>query len=116
MTAVYVDLLSKAIGVRQEEDPTNWSLVEDYVSALTGYQTHVRSGWADTDEDLVCAIRYDRALVRLCIALGADTSPERFAPPEAERARLEDRLANLGPKWQELLPWTRDHSLQFAAN
>jgi len=42
-------------------------------------------------------LRYDETLIRLSLALGAETSPDRFACTEAERARLEEELASLGP-------------------
>ena len=56
-----------------------------------------QSTCADPCEHLVCGLRYDKALIRLSLALGAETSPNRFVCPDAERARLEGQLASLGP-------------------
>ncbi len=44
-------------------------------------------------EALARELSYDGALIRLCESLDVPTTPDRFANPVRERARLERELA-----------------------
>ena len=51
---------------------------------------------APVAEALARELSYDEALIRLCESLRVPTTPERFAHPVGERARLERELAARG--------------------
>ena len=94
---MYAELLSETVTAVDRKSPGGISLVEDFFRARGQYRRLKESTCADPCEHLVCGLRYDETLIRLSLALGAETSPDRFACPEAERARLEEELASLGP-------------------
>jgi len=95
--AIYAELLSETLTEVDRKSLASISLVEDFFRACGQYRRIDQSTCADLCEHLVCRLRYDKALIRLSRALGAETSPNRFACPDVERARLEDELAALGP-------------------
>jgi len=94
---MYAELLSEAVTAVDRKSQTSMSLVEDFFRARGQFRRLKQSTCADPCEHLVCGLRYDKALIRLSVALGAETSPDRFVCPDAERARLEEQLASLGP-------------------
>jgi hypothetical protein len=53
-------------------------------------------------EDLALELDHDRMLLRLCLAMGIESDPTRFANPLAERARLENLLRNAGVDFRTL--------------
>jgi len=53
-------------------------------------------------EDLALELDHDRMLLRLCVALGIESDPSRFANPLAERARLENLLRSDGVDFRTL--------------
>ena len=94
---MYAELLAETVTEVDRKSLATISLVEDFFRARGQCRRLKQSTCADPCEDLVCGLRYDKALIRLSLALGAETSPERFVCPDAERARLEEPLASLGP-------------------
>ena len=94
---MYTDLLSEVLDEVDRENLASITLVEDFFKARGQYRRLMQSACTDACEHLVCGLRYDKALIRLSLAVGAETSPDRFVCPEAERARLEETLASLGP-------------------
>ncbi len=94
---MYAELLSEAVAEFDRGSSVSIAVVEDFFRACGQFRRSERSTNADPCEHLVCGLRYDKALIRLSLALGAETSPAQFVCPEAERARLEAELASLGP-------------------
>jgi len=94
---MYAELLAETVTEVDRKSRASISLVEDFFRARGQYRRLKQSTCADPCEHLVCGLRYDKALIRLSLALGAETSPNRFVCPDAERARLEGQLASLGP-------------------
>ncbi len=91
---MYKDLLTRALGKGGEGRRSQDLLLADLV--------HSRARLGATDratpvaEALARELSYDGALIRLCRDLGVPATPDRFANPEHERARLERALADRG--------------------
>jgi hypothetical protein len=98
---MYVEILTSVLGNMADE------LSGD---ALLGYALVCRAQMRPTSEAvggsslsaLIIEVAYDRALVRLSEAHGIQVLPDNFTRPKAERARLEDELAQAGVNLEEL--------------
>jgi hypothetical protein len=93
---MYVDLLTRALGAGTEEHESMDLLLADLVHSRARLREADGRLAAPVAEALARELSYDGALIRLCESLRVPTTPERFAHPVGERARLERELVARG--------------------
>ena len=93
--SMYLDILSSALDGWVDE-LTGSALIHEFLALrveMLGNRDH-RS--ASANEALAAEVAYDRALISLCAEHDIDVVLSDFAEPQAERARLEGKLARSG--------------------
>ncbi len=105
---MYVDLLTRALGRGDQRRGFDVDLLlADLVQSRARLRATERELKTPVAEALALELSYDGALIRLCESLGVPTTPDWFANPVRERARLERELAARGmalSSERELLP------------
>ncbi len=87
---MYVDLLTQALGRGEEGHRSDVDLLlADLVHSRARLRATEREIRTSVVEALARELSYDGALIRLCESLDVPTTPDRFANPVRERARLE---------------------------
>jgi hypothetical protein len=94
--AMYVDLLTRALGKREEEHRSDDLLLADVTWSRARLRGADEALTTSVAEALARELSYDGALVRLCAALDVATTPAGFANPPRERSRLERELSERG--------------------
>jgi hypothetical protein len=90
---MYVDLLTRALGTGEEGHSSDVDLLlADLVHSRARLRATERELGTPVVEALARELSYDGALIRLCESLDVATTPDRFANPVRERARLEREL------------------------
>ena len=93
--SMYLDILSSALDGWVDE-LTGSALIDESLALrveMLGNRNH-RS--ASANEALAAEVAYDRALISLCAEHDIEVVLSDFADPQAERARLERKLARSG--------------------
>lgn len=92
---MYVDVLAGAFDA-WDTDLSGEALL-DYVVTCRSVLLATGAGRGHSAQDLLAAeVAYDRALIRLCDALGIAARIDSFADPRRERSRLESQLSAAG--------------------
>jgi hypothetical protein len=89
---MYVDVLSDAIRA-SDSRLTGEHLVEHVVACRLRLLTPRGAGNPSSYDRLALEVAYDASLIRLCDDVGVPTDVADFANPPAERARIEQVLA-----------------------
>jgi hypothetical protein len=93
---MYVDILSAALEGENVGPSTREGLFAAAIACRARMLDSRRRRGDPAEQQLVCEVDYDRALINLCTALGIDAPTGQFAHPAGERSRLELALAAAG--------------------
>jgi hypothetical protein len=93
---IYVDLLAAALAGERGATTTPDGLSAAAATCRARMLDDRRNSGRSVERQLASEIEYDRCLIHFCTAMGIDASPDGFAQPAQERARLERALVALG--------------------
>ena len=104
--SMYVEILSQAMAGEEEPAQSRASLLDATCECRQQMLETRRRVDGTPEHRLAHEVAYDRALLRLCAALGIETVLGRFNRPLEERDRLEHELATRGIHFPEPDPGT----------
>ena len=93
--SMYLDILSSALE-GWEDELAGSALIDESLARRAEVLGNRHHRSSSTREALAAEVAYDRALISLCAEHGIEVVVSDFAYPEAERARLESKLARAG--------------------
>jgi hypothetical protein len=94
--SMYSQILTEAIGRDEDSSMSLEALKQVVEHHHTKVLEDRKFGCESAEIQLANEVAYDRALIRLCVAIGIETNPDLFSYPRAERERLEQNLADAG--------------------
>ena len=94
--AMYVQLLSAVLTAAGANSSAHGELLSLARTSRHQMLSSMDRAHLSAERDLAYDVHYDCALIRLCRAVGIETTPASFGRPGVERERLERGLAEMG--------------------